>query len=159
MRLHAFFRGVPGFWACLSPGCPEIPEPYRGNRPVGRIYTDPRPWCSERCGARVLELFSCRKCGLLFMGGIPDRGLGSLWPWSDDFSGEPKDITDFQIFGVEQPHDLYRVQHRSVKTTLKSSPQGPEVRSSFEVEPAKDRQDGRATQPIPKSMPAMPKLP
>ena len=68
MRLHAFFRGLPGLWACLDPNCSEVPEQYRGDRPVGRIYTDPRPWCSERCGARVLEMFSCRKCGLLFLG-------------------------------------------------------------------------------------------
>ena len=47
MRIHAFFRGLPGFWACLNPNCPEIPREYRGERPVGRIYTDPRPWCSE----------------------------------------------------------------------------------------------------------------
>ena len=43
MRIHAFFRGLPGFWACLDPDCPEVPEEYRGERPVGRIYTDPRP--------------------------------------------------------------------------------------------------------------------
>ena len=133
MRIHAFFRGVPGFWACLNPNCPEVPMEFRGERPVGRIYTDPRPWCSDRCGARVLELFSCRKCGLLFLGGIPDSGRGSLWPWSDDFSGEPKDITDFRMFGAEQPHDNPSVQFRSVKTTLKTSPKSPHARLSFEV--------------------------
>ena len=47
MRVHAFFRGVPGFWACLNPDCAEVSEPYRGERPIGKIYTDPRPWCSE----------------------------------------------------------------------------------------------------------------
>ena len=153
MRIHAFFRGLPGFWACLNPNCPEIPREYRGERPVGRIYTDPRPWCSERCGARVLEMFSCRKCGLLFLGGIPDSGSGSLWPWSDDFSGEPKDLTDYQIFGVEQPHDRYSVQHRSVKTTCKTSPQGPHARLSFEVEPATDWDDGQQVSPYPSQCP------
>ncbi len=94
MRLHAFLRGLPGFWACLNPNCSEVPKEFRGERIVGRIYTDPRPWCSERCGARVLEVFSCRRCGLLVVGGIPDSGPGSLWPWSDDFSGEPKRSED-----------------------------------------------------------------
>ena len=142
MRIHAFFRGVPGFWACLNPNCPEVPVEFRGERPVGKIYTDPRPWCSERCGARVLEMFSCRKCGLLFLGGIPDSGRGGLWPWSDDFSGEPKDITDYRIFGVEQPHDRPSVQHRSVRTTLKTDLQSPHARLSFEVEPATDWKTG-----------------
>ena len=149
MRIHAFFRGVPGFWACLNPNCPEVPIEFRGKRPVGRIYTDPRPWCSDRCGSRVLELFSCRKCGLLFLGGIPDSGRGSLWPWSDDFSGEPKDITDFRIFGAEQPHDNPSVQFRSVKTTLKAAPKSPHARLSFEVEPATDWKSGEQVSPFP----------
>ena len=153
MRLHAFFRGLPGLWACLNPNCPEVPEEYRGERPVGRIYTDPRPWCSERCGARVLELFSCRRCGLLFVGGIPDSGVGSLWPWSDDFSGEPKELTDYRIFGVERPHDGYSQHHRSFKTTLICSPQGPHARSSFGVNPTEDEPNGSEGSPFPTQCP------
>ena len=153
MRMHAFLRGLPGLWACLNPDCPEVPAEYRGARPVGRIYSDPRPWCSERCGARVLELFSCRKCGLLFVGGIPDGGFGGLWPWSDDFSGEPKGLTDYRIFGVEQPHDRHAAQYRSVKSTLMCGPQDPYVRPSFEVDPATDRQDGRQVSPFPSQCP------
>ena len=153
MRIHAFFRGLPGFWACLNPRCPEIPAPYRGERPVGRIYTDPRPWCSEECGARVLELFSCRKCGLLFVGGIPDSGAGGLWPWSDDFSGEPRDAGDFKIFGVECPHDGYNVSYRSVKTTLPCREQDADARRSFGVNPASDRESGRELSPFPNQCP------
>ena len=149
MRIHVFFRGVPGFWACLNQGCPEVPMGFRGERPVGRIYTDPRPWCSERCGARVLELFSCRKCGLLFLGGIPDSGRGSLWPWSDDFRGDPKEITDYRIFGVEQPHERPIVQFRSVKTTLKTGPRSPHARLTFEIEPAVDWKSGEQVSPFP----------
>ena len=145
MRIHAFFRGVPGFWACLSPDCPEVPEQYRGERPVGRIYTDPRPWCSERCAARVLELFSCRKCGLLFVGGIPDSGLGSLWPWSDDFSGEVKNLGDYEIFGVEQPHDSHPIDHRSIKTTLRCGSKDRHVRTAFKIRPATDREDRKVS--------------
>ena len=153
MRLHAFFRGLPGLWACLNPNCPEVPEQYRGERPVGRVYTDPRPWCSERCGARVLELFSCRRCGLLFAGGIPDSGAGSLWPWSDDFSGEPKEITDYRIFGVEQPHDAYNAHHRSFKTTLTCAPQAPFARPSFGVNATADEPNGSGGSPFPTQCP------
>ena len=152
MRIHAFFRGVPGFWACLNPDCPEVPQSYRGDRPVGRIYTDPRPWCSDQCGARVMELFSCRRCGLLLAGGIPDSGPGSLWPWSDDFSGELKDLNDYRIFGVEPPHDSYANGHRSVRTTLPCSPQDPYARTAYGVEPASDR-EGRELSPFPMRCP------
>ncbi len=156
MRIHAFFRGVPGFWACLNPACPEVPEQYRGERPVGRIYTDPRPWCSESCGSRVLELFSCRKCGLLFAGGIPDSGVGSLWPWSDDFSGEGRsfaDYADYRIFGVEHPRDDYHTKHRSIKTTLTCRPQDNHAREAFEVNPATDQREGRELSPFPSQCP------
>ena len=153
MRVHAFFRGIPGLWACLNPDCPEVPPAHRGERPVGKLYTDPRPWCSERCGGRVLELFSCRKCGLLFVGGIPDSGVGSLWPWSDDFSGEPKGLTDYQVFGVEQPHDAYSAGHRSFRTTLACGPQGLHARPSFEVRPSEDESNGSDGSPFPMQCP------
>ena len=153
MRMHAFLRGLPGLWACLDPQCPEVPEQFRGERPVGRIYTDPRPWCSERCGCRVLELFSCRKCGLLFAGGIPDSGDGGLWPWSDDFSGEPRDLGDYRVFGVEQPHPGYQVQYRSMKSTLGCGARDRHARASFAVEPATDWNDGTQVSPFPGQCP------
>src|SRR5206468_10877353 len=96
-RVHMMFRGIPGLWACMDPGCPKVPtesgpsldsrsstlDP--SERPVGRLYTEPVPRCE--CGARVLEVFVCRVCGLLFLGVIPDAATGSLWPWTDDLEG------------------------------------------------------------------------
>ena len=153
MRVHTFFRGVPGFWACLNPDCAEVPAASRGERPVGKIYTDPRPWCSDNCGSRVLELFSCRKCGLLFAGGIPDSAAGSLWPWSDDFSGEARDTGDFRIFGVERPHNRSPVNFRSIKTTLDCGPRDANAREIFKVEPATDHREDREISPFPNQCP------
>ncbi len=154
MRLHAFFRGVPGFWACLNPHCPEIRTSYGGDRPVGKIYSDPRIWCSERCAARVLELFSCRKCGLLFAGGIPDDGMGSLWPWSEDAEEEHKDLRAFRIFGVEKPHDGSATGYRSLRTTLPVSRGDLNARESFEIEPATvDGENGGDFTPFPMQCP------
>lgn len=126
MRLHTFYRGLPGLWVCLNPDCPETPAEHRGDRPAGKTYTDPRPWCSERCGGRVLEMFSCRKCGLLFAGGMTDRGQGSLWPWRDDFSDDGmgldnRNFAHFQVFGLESPHADYPVAHRSIRSTRPDS--------------------------------------
>lgn len=61
-RVHAFFRGLPGLWACLDPACSEldrtaVPDP----GPIGQMYAQPRATCG--CGARVFELFTCRHCG------------------------------------------------------------------------------------------------
>lgn len=154
MRMHIFFRGVPGLWACLNPDCPEIESSHSGERPIGKLYTDPRPWCSDGCGARVLELFSCRKCGLLFVGGVPDGYEGSLWPWSDDFSGEGdgNPLDDYQIFSVERPREDYTAQYRSVRTTLSCNRNDIHARQVFHVPPARDRSDAQVS-PFPNQCP------
>ncbi|MGZ6366273.1 MAG: DEAD/DEAH box helicase, partial [Ktedonobacteraceae bacterium] len=138
MRVHAFFRGVYGIWACMDLHCPVAPPPSSSvtPRPVGKLYMDPRPWCE--CGARVLELFSCRHCGLLYLGGIPDSAQGSLWPWSDDLSGSREDIQQFQIFGVEAPNRYTTNEFRSTRTTLNTHPHESYARPVYPVEPAKE---------------------
>jgi len=150
MRLHAFFRGIPGIWACMNPNCNAVDERYRSpDRPVGKLYINPRPWCD--CGARVLELFSCRKCGLLFLGGVPDSYQGSLWPWSDDLTGHEQDIRLFRIFGVEPPHPGFPIAHRSIITTLPIHPNDPRSRPVYEIEPAQEGQ--REVSPFPQQCP------
>jgi ATP-dependent helicase YprA (DUF1998 family) len=61
-RVHAFFRGLPGLWACLDPDCTEADrKAYPMPGPVGQLYAQPQAACG--CGARVFELFTCRHCG------------------------------------------------------------------------------------------------
>ena len=154
VRMHAFFRGIPGVWACMDPDCPEVESSYRAPgkaRPFGKLYTDPRPWCSARCGARVLEVFSCRHCGLLFLAGIPDTQQHSLWPWSDDLSGERADPRSFRIFWVEQPHSSLAPTYRSTRTTLVTHPAEPFARPAYETDPAKDGE--RVVSPYPQQCP------
>lgn len=59
-RVHAFYRGLPGLWACLASDCSELPADRRGG-PIGRLYAQPRDRCG--CTAPVLEYFTCRYCG------------------------------------------------------------------------------------------------
>ena len=59
-RIHAFYRGLPGLWACMDPDCTALPELERGG-PIGRLYSQPRERCG--CNAPVLEYFTCRYCG------------------------------------------------------------------------------------------------
>src|SRR6266567_3802935 len=138
MRVHGFFRGVYGIWACMDSNCPVAPPLPSGvsSRPVGKLYMDPRPWCD--CGARVLELFSCRQCGLLYLGGIPDSVQGSLWPWSDDLSGAREDLQQFQIFGVEAPEVHAPCEYRLTRTTLCTHPHDIYARPVYPTEPAQE---------------------
>lgn len=134
IRLHAFFRGVPGLWACMDPKCNCCDQTHQ--RPVGKIYTEPRPWCD--CGARVLEVFTCRHCGLMFLGGIPDDHVNSLWPWSDNLLGERENIRDFLVFGVEQPDASIQPTFRSVRSTLICEEENELSRPVFEITPAEE---------------------
>ena len=152
MRVHIFFRGLTGIWACMNPQCPEIDGAYQGERPLGKLYGDPRVRCE--CGMRVLEVFTCRKCGLLFLGGFPDSGLGSLWPWVDEFkdSNSPKE-NEYIIFGVERPHSDYPQRHRSMVTTRLVAQSLSDSRSTYEIEPAKDWQTKEEVVPYPDRCP------
>ena len=148
MRIHAFFRGIAGFWACMNPECSEIRPEFRGVRPLGRLYTDPRIWCG--CGSRVLEVFTCRKCGLLFLGGIQDSGPGGLWPWSNEFSGELGDQTArYKVFAVEKPRPNYVNSYRSMSMTTTCSAWQQDARPTYEVDPARDRQTDEVQSPFP----------
>ena len=147
MRVHGFFRGTEGLWACMDPQCSLMAD--ESSRPVGKLYLDPRPWCE--CGARVLEVFSCRKCGLLFLGGIPSSQGGSLWPWTDDLSGEVQNLGLFRIFGVERPDAHSPPEHRSTLTTLPTHPQDADARLVWETESAQE--NGRDVSPFPQQCP------
>jgi len=62
-RVHSFYRGLPGLWVCTDSQCSELPDAQKGG-PAGRLYAQPRERC--KCGARVLELFTCRSCGTAY---------------------------------------------------------------------------------------------
>ncbi|HET9066735.1 MAG TPA: DEAD/DEAH box helicase [Gemmatimonadales bacterium] len=59
-RVHSFYRGLAGLWVCMDPNCTNLHPAQRGG-PAGKLYSQPRDTCE--CGARVLELFTCRICG------------------------------------------------------------------------------------------------
>ena len=62
-RVHSFYRGLPGLWVCMDPLCTELSAEQRGG-PSGKLFRQPRDVCE--CGARVLELYTCRNCGTAY---------------------------------------------------------------------------------------------
>lgn len=62
-RVHSFYRGLAGLWVCMDPQCGALPVDLRGG-PTGQLFSQPRDTCD--CGARVLELFTCRNCGTAY---------------------------------------------------------------------------------------------
>lgn len=49
----------------MDPNCSQVPPAERGE--LGRLYTQPIETCA--CGARVLELYTCRLCGTAYARG------------------------------------------------------------------------------------------
>lgn len=66
-RIHNFFRGLPGLWVCMDADCSGIVDEHKEGI-CGKMYSQPRERCE--CGARVLELYTCRNCGTPMRGHI-----------------------------------------------------------------------------------------
>lgn len=78
-RVHSFFRGLAGLWACMDPQCSTLPPEERGG-PSGKLFPQPRDACD--CGSRVLELYTCRHCGTAYARAYTDSvdDPDFLWP-------------------------------------------------------------------------------
>jgi hypothetical protein len=79
-RIHSFYRGLPGLWVCMDSECSGLDEGERGG-PAGKLYGQPREAC-DHCGARVLELYTCRNCGAAYARAYTDNldQPEFLWP-------------------------------------------------------------------------------
>ena len=90
-RVHAFYRGLAGLWVCMDPDCTELPPiPEGRERPAGKLFSQPRDMCE--CGARVLELFTCRNCGTAYGRAYTDNLEFPDYLWSEP-GGEFRTLT------------------------------------------------------------------
>lgn len=78
-RVHSFFRGLPGLWACMDPDCTEVGTQEK-NAYCGKLYSQPIKQCG--CGAMCLEFYTCRHCGAPYARAYTDNveEPSSLWP-------------------------------------------------------------------------------
>ena len=126
-RIHSFYRGLPGLWACLDPSCRELAPEERGG-PTGALYSQPLDACA--CGARVLEFFTCRNCGASYVRAYTDDVTDPEYLWADpgarfrtavgDFRElEPLDLLlDPPLAGDVEPADYDLVTSRLNPPTL-----------------------------------------
>ena len=99
-RAHAFFRGLPGLWACADPACRDIPNSLSqqwGDElpPTGSLFAQPRRTCT--CDSRVFEVHTCRACGSAFFKAYAFDPGNPEYLWTEDV-GEVDDAD-----GVVQP--------------------------------------------------------
>jgi len=107
-RIHNFFRGLPGLWVCMDPDCSELSEDQRDGI-CGKMYSQPSEECG--CGARVLELYTCRNCGTAYARAYTDDVDSPRALWSEPgeqlrmASGETSPLLPIDLL-LEQPaHD------------------------------------------------------
>lgn len=103
-RLHMFFRGLPGLFACSDPTCRDARE-QRTDRIVGRLHTHLREGCS--CGSRVYELLTHRECGTAFLRGYIDGPHGDfLWhlPSGSLRATETPPLSEIELLVDGVPH-------------------------------------------------------
>jgi ATP-dependent helicase YprA (DUF1998 family) len=79
-RVHSFHRGLAGLWVCMDADCSAVPATLRGG-PTGALYSQPRESCT--CGARVLELYTCRHCGTAYARSYTDNLDRPDFQWSE----------------------------------------------------------------------------
>lgn len=79
-RIHNFFRGLSGLWMCMDSDCNEIDNKEKNNI-CGRLYSQPRDTCE--CGARVLEMHTCRNCGTAYARAYTDNIDSPKILWSE----------------------------------------------------------------------------
>lgn len=79
-RVHAFFRGLPGLWACMDPDCSALAPDKRGG-PTGKLYAQPEEQCA--CGAQILELYTCRACGAAYARAYTDDVEDPDYLWAE----------------------------------------------------------------------------
>lgn len=79
-RIHNFFRGLPGLWVCMDADCSELAEELKDGI-CGKMYSQPRERCG--CGARVLELYTCRNCGTAYARAYTDDVDSPSALWSE----------------------------------------------------------------------------
>jgi len=106
-RVHGFYRGLPGLWACADPGCSEVSEEIRSSFgeviPTGALYAQPRRTCE--CKSRVFELLTCRSCGTAFFKGFSFDPVDPDYVWTDDV-GEVDDASGVVapvLMALEEP--------------------------------------------------------
>ena len=100
-RVHGFFRGLVGLWACLNPQCDQGSSG-EGGAPAGSLYHQPREEC-EFCGSRVFEFFTCRFCGAAYVRAYTDDLEDPKYLWAEG-GEELETLAGFDV--PLQPIDL-----------------------------------------------------
>ena len=89
-RVHTFFRGLSGLWACVNTNQEHshpvvsgmmLPDDMKSEN-IARLFTQPQSHCE--CGGRVYEFFTCRYCGSSYVRGYVNDIEHPTYVWAEE---------------------------------------------------------------------------
>lgn len=105
-RIHLFFRGLSGIYACLNPNCDHKHE--GDDVAMGALFTRSLQQCPY-CHSKVFELINDRRCGALFARTfIHSNQINSLEIncWSNSGIDEENDMVEFPLYIVPSTYNI-----------------------------------------------------
>lgn len=94
-RLHMFFRGLIGVYACINPECTETHSD--DGVTIGKVYIDSyEDTCS--CGGKIYELINHRRCGALFVKGFIDFTKVKQFVWQKPGLIKNEDLKEIHLY-------------------------------------------------------------
>lgn len=99
-RVHIFFRGLSGIFACMNSRCTKCEQ----QGLLGKIYDDYRITCE--CGSRVYEILTHRYCGSAFIKGyIQEDTTYPTYLWNESGHGVISEKLKEVHYLIEPPHE------------------------------------------------------
>lgn len=101
-RMHSFFRGLDGVFACPNPGCAKS---HNGDHvTIGDLFTYPIDQCPF-CHSKVYELLEDRRCGALFLKGYVEKdqlNSQSFYFWNKKGLDTNKELIELPLYLVPE---------------------------------------------------------
>ncbi|MDD2285033.1 MAG: DEAD/DEAH box helicase [Paludibacter sp.] len=115
-RLHLFFRGLEGVYACTNPNCTHK---HTGEGiTVGKLFTSSGFDTCDCCGGQIFELVNDRRCGALFLKAFmvsEDKDNVDIDLWRDSGLSYGKNMREVHLYIV--PEDGVYIKKDSTKDT------------------------------------------
>ncbi|MDD3915011.1 MAG: DEAD/DEAH box helicase [Bacteroidales bacterium] len=101
-RLHMFFRGLEGLYACTNPQCPH--KQSGDGITLGKIYTNSGIDICD-CGGQIFELINDRRCGALFIKAFMisnDKEKHDIDLWNNSGSSYSDNMREIHLYVVPE---------------------------------------------------------
>ncbi len=105
-RIHLFFRGLNGIYACLNPHC-KCHHDGEGIH-LGNLYTVNYGQC-PKCHSKIYEIINDRRCGALFIKTYVNKKAindSQIMCWSKKGIDENENFIEFPLYIIPDDYDL-----------------------------------------------------